>query len=121
MKHIKLFICLAAAAVLAAGCAALSRTPVAIAYAPAASAKVASGKTTVTVIAAETAQYKGARKTVTIISKLARPHLEVITKKGQAKLSWNRVKGAEQIQLYVKYPGKKKYEGRSSSRSCIKG
>ena len=63
-----------------------------------------------TVIAAETAQYKGARKTVTIISKLARPHLEVITKKGQAKLSWNRVKGAEQIQLYVKYPGKKKYE-----------
>lgn len=68
------------------------------------------GKTTVTVIAAETAQYKGARKTVTIISKLARPHLEVITKKGQAKLSWNRVKGAEQIQLYVKYPGKKKYE-----------
>ncbi len=55
-------------------------------------------------------QYKGARKIVTIVSKLARPNLDVITKKEQAKLSWNRVKGADQAKLYVKYPGKKQYE-----------
>lgn len=67
------------------------------------------GKATITIRAAETDRYEGAEKKVRVRAGLNRPAIGAVTKKGQAKLSWSRVKGAEQIQLYVKYPGRSRY------------
>lgn len=68
------------------------------------------GKATVTVKAASTAYIAGAEKKISVKTYLAKPKLSAMAKSGKTKLSWKKVPAASQVQVYVKYPGKKKYE-----------
>lgn len=67
------------------------------------------GKAKITITAAEAENIGGAKKTVTVSSALAVPKLTAMATKGKTKLSWKKVAGASQVQVYVKYPGRKKY------------
>ena len=68
------------------------------------------GSAKVEITAAATDKYYGARKTVTVSSTLARPNVKLTLKKGKTKIAWKRIPGATQMQVYVKYPGKKKFK-----------
>lgn len=68
------------------------------------------GTAKITITAAESSRYKAATGTVKVTAKLARPYLKMRGRTGRIKLIWNQIKGADQVQLYVKFPGKKKYE-----------
>ena len=52
----------------------------------------------------------GAEKKIGVKTYLAKPKLSAMAKSGKTKLSWKKVPAASQVQVYVKYPGKKKYE-----------
>ena len=60
--------------------------------------------------AASTAYIAGAEKKIGVKTYLAKPKLSAMAKSGKTKLSWKKVPAASQVQVYVKYPGKKKYE-----------
>ena len=51
-----------------------------------------------------------AEKKIGVKTYLAKPKLSAMAKSGKTKLSWKKVPAASQVQVYVKYPGKKKYE-----------
>ena len=68
------------------------------------------GTAKITITAAESSRYKAATGTVKVTANLARPYLKMRGRTGRIKLIWNQIKGADQVQLYVKFPGKKKYE-----------
>ena len=74
------------------------------------------GTATVTITAAQTDTMKAAKRTVTVKAFLAAPKLygrakrNGWEKRGKVKLTWNKVQGATQVQLYVRYPGTKKYQ-----------
>lgn len=67
------------------------------------------GKVRITVTAAATDEYKAAKKTITIRAKLAVPTLKSKRSGTRVRLTWNKVKKASGYELYIKYPGKKKF------------
>lgn len=68
------------------------------------------GTATVKVVAAASDDYKAASKTVTVKCAVGTPKLKVKGKKGAAKLTWSKVRNAAGYQLYIKYPGSKKFK-----------
>ena len=78
------------------------------------------GKATITVTAHETHQYLGATKKVTVRSKLKTPTLKTRVSSGKVKITWSKVPGANQYQLYVRYPGKRKYRLALTRSSKVK-
>ncbi len=69
------------------------------------------GTARITAKAASTKIYAGASKTVEVKSTLAKPSLTLTNGIGKVKLTWTRVPGASQYEIYVKFPGEKEYRG----------
>lgn len=67
------------------------------------------GKAVITIRAAEGTNIASAEKKITVITHLARPKVSATVSKGKIKLHFGRVHGAKQVQIYVKYPGRKKF------------
>lgn len=67
------------------------------------------GKAKIYVKAAASAEWLSASKTVTISAKVKKPDLSAKRKGKKVKLSWTKVPKAKGYQLYIKYPGSKKY------------
>lgn len=57
-----------------------------------------------------TDDFKSASSYVTLKIKPAQPKLSMTITRGKVKLSWGKTLGAKQYQIYVKYPGKKKFK-----------
>ena len=67
------------------------------------------GRAVITIRAAEGTNIASAEKKITVRTHLARPKVSATVSKGKIKLHFSRVYGAKQVQIYVKYPGRKKY------------
>ena len=79
------------------------------------------GTVTIRVRADVTGYYWYCEKDVQVTCKMTRPTLKVTTpKKGCAKLTWSKVRGAQHYMVYVKYPGKKKYRAVLSKPAKVK-
>ena len=78
--------------------------------------------------AAGTAQSSGRAASVSTASKvsaaaaikLSKPKLKCSKKKRANKLSWSKVNKAGGYQLYIKYPGKKKYQKALTKKATVK-
>lgn len=81
---------------------------------------VAPGTVKITVTAAETDTYLKATKSVTVTSSVAKPTLKCKAGKRKVKVSWSKVAKAKGYQIYVKYPGKKKYKKVLTTSSKVK-
>ncbi len=68
------------------------------------------GTATVTVKAAETGYTEGAKKKIKVRSHLARPKIYITSSSGKIKLRMKKIPYAQQVQLYIKFPGKSKYK-----------
>ena len=67
------------------------------------------GKAKITVRAAASAAWFAASKTVTITARVKTPGLTATRKGKKVKLTWTKVPKAAGYQLYIKYPGSKKF------------
>lgn len=68
------------------------------------------GKARFMVRAEETEEYAYAERLVQFDVKICRPYLKKIRKNGATRLNWTYTPGAVEYQLFIKYPGSKKFK-----------
>ena len=78
------------------------------------------GTVRITVTATGTREFIRAVKTVTVTSKVKTPVLRAKRGSGKVKLSWDQVPKARGYQLYVKFPGSKKFQRVLTESSKVK-
>lgn len=79
------------------------------------------GTVTITVNAVATEKFYAASKKIKVTSALASPKLKCSARKKRAnKLSWSKVGPADGYELYIKYPGSKKYVKAVTKKASVK-
>lgn len=68
------------------------------------------GKVKIYVTAAASDKYLKAKKTITVKASLKKPSLRIRTKGTKTKLTWSKVLKSKGYEVYVRFPGKRKYE-----------